>query len=81
MQNKLDENIEIDTEDFFAENEITKPKKISTKQKFLNFCKKFITFLVSRIGLSILMVCLFFNKYNIMYLCNLIIIFNRLDML
>ena len=58
MQNKLNnENLEIDTEDFYAENEAIKPKpKISTKQKFLNFCKKFITFLVSRIGLSILMV-------------------------
>lgn len=61
MQAQLDE--------FYIDNEeASRTKKISTKQKFLNFCKKFITFLVSRIGLMIVMVknsLLFYLIFNL----------------
>ena len=54
---KTDELNEIDCEDFYdANGQYSKARKNSPKTKCLNFFKKFITFLVSRIGLSIVMV-------------------------
>jgi len=57
MKNKTDELPEIDCEDLYEANgQYSNAKKKSPKTKCLNFFKKFITFLVSRVGLMIVMV-------------------------
>lgn len=77
MQSKVSNDGTVQINEYYMDSEqIFKTKKTSTKTKFLNFCKKFITFLVSRIG-SYSIICILTNFRLDNFICFLIN--NRLD--